>query len=53
MELTVVFVMYGNVRAVPFTVVSVTVGAAVLIVIDCAPVVPVFPAVSVCVAVMV
>jgi hypothetical protein len=48
---TVVFVVYGNVRAVPLTVVTETVGAAVLIVIDCAPDVPVFVAVSVCVAV--
>ena len=48
---TVVFVMKGNVRAVPFTVVIATTGAAVLIVIDCAPLVPVFAAVSVCVAV--
>ena len=49
---TVALVKYGNVRAVPFTVVSVTVGAAVLIVIDCAPDVPVLPAVSDCVAVI-
>ena len=48
----VVFVVYGKVRAVPLTVVKVTAGAAVLIVIDCAPLVPVFVAVSVCVAVM-
>ena len=34
---TVALVVNGNVRAVPLTVVSVTVGAAVLIVIDCAP----------------
>ena len=40
---TVRSVMSGNVRAVPLTVVSVTVGAAVLIVIDCAPLVPVLP----------
>src|SRR5262245_65044107 len=44
--LTVAFVMYGKVRAVPLTVVIVTVGAAVLIVIDCAPELPVLPAVS-------
>jgi hypothetical protein len=50
--LTVAFVMNGNVRAVPLTVVSVTVGAAVLMVIDCAPDVPVFAAVSDCVAVI-
>src|SRR3954451_20276798 len=49
---TVVFVMNGKVRAVPFTVATVTTGAAVLIVIDCAPLVPVFVAVSVWVAVM-
>src|SRR3954464_1063782 len=49
---TVAFVMNGNVRAVPFTVATVTTGAAVLMVIDCAPLVPVFVAVSVCVAVM-
>ena len=48
---TVVLVMNGNVRAVPFTVVIATTGAAVLMVIDCAPLVPVFAAVSVCVAV--
>src|SRR5262245_25263993 len=50
---TVALVMYGNVRAVPLTVVSVTVGAAVLMVIDCGPDVPVFVAVSVWVAVIV
>src|SRR5215471_12836764 len=44
--------MKGNVRAVPLTLASVTDGAAVLIVIDCAPLVPVFVAVSVCVAVI-
>ena len=44
--LTVAFVMKGNVRAVPLTEASVTVGAAVLIVIDCAPLVPMFAAVS-------
>ena len=48
---TVVLVMNGNVRAVPFTVVIATTGAAVLMVIACAPLVPVFAAVSVCVAV--
>src|SRR3954447_11976214 len=50
---TVRFVEYGNVRAVPFSVVIATVGAAVLTVIDCAPVVPRLPAVSVWVAAMV
>ena len=49
---TVVFVLKGKVRTPPLTVVSVTVGAAVLMVIDCAPLVPVLVAVSVCVAVM-
>src|SRR4051794_14668469 len=49
---TVVFVMNGNVRAVPLIVVSATTGAAVLMVIDCAPLVPLFVAVSVCVAVI-
>src|SRR4051812_21933309 len=50
---TVVFVMYGKVRGVAFTEVTVTVGAAVWTVIDLAPLVPVFDAVSVCVAVTV
>ena len=50
---TVAFVMNGKVRAVPLTVVSVTVGAAVLTMMFCAPVVPVFVAVSVCVTVIV
>ena len=40
-------------RAVPLTVVTATTGAAVLMVIDCAPLVPVFAAVSVWVAVTV
>src|SRR5262245_19461837 len=44
--LTVPFVTNGNVRAVPFTDVSETVGAAGLMVICCAPLVPVFVAVS-------
>ena len=48
---TVVFVVYGKVRAVPFTVATVTVGAEVWIVIALAPLVPVFVAVSVWVAV--
>jgi hypothetical protein len=51
--LTVAFVMKGKVRAVPLTVVNVTVGAAVFTTTFCAPVVPVFPAVSVCVTVTV
>jgi hypothetical protein len=46
-----VFVVNGNVRAVPLTVVSVTVGAVLSTVIACAPLEPVFPAVSDCVAV--
>ena len=49
---TVAFVTNGKVRAVPFTVVKVTVGAAVFSVIDCAPLEPVLPAVSDCVAVI-
>ena len=49
---TVTFVTNGNVRAVPFTDANVTVGAAVLIVIDCAPDVPTFVAESDCVAVI-
>src|SRR4051794_2495123 len=48
---TVAFVENGKVRAVPFTDVSVTVGAVVWIVMTCAPLVPVLVAVSVCVAV--
>src|SRR4051812_1157636 len=47
----VVLVMNGKVRAVPLTVVSATTGAAVLTVIDCAPLVPLLAAVSVWVAV--
>ena len=50
---TVAFVVYGNVRAVLFTEVRVTVGAAVWTVIDCAPLEPVLPAVSACVVVTV
>src|SRR4051794_31307572 len=50
---TVAFVVYGNVRTVPLTVVSVTAGAAVLMVIACAPLLPTLLAVSVCVAVTV
>src|SRR5262249_23168166 len=53
MVVTVAFVTYGHERAVPLTVVSVTVGAAVLMVIDWAPDVPVLPAVSDWVAVIV
>jgi hypothetical protein len=49
---TVAFVMNGKVRAVPFTVASVTVGAAVLIVIETGAVVVLFVAVSDCVAVI-
>src|SRR5262245_11684926 len=48
---TVALVVNGNVRATPFTVVSVTVGAVVCTVITFGPEVPVFPAVSDCVAV--
>ena len=50
---TVAFVVNGNVRAVPFTLVSVTIGAAVSIVIVLAPLVPTLAAVSVWVAVTV
>ena len=53
MVVTVAFVVYGNVRAVPFTLVSVTTGAVLSTVIDFAPLVPVFPAVSAWVAVTV
>jgi hypothetical protein len=49
---TVALVVYGNVRAVPFTVVSVTVGADVWTVMALAPDVPVLPAVLFCVAVI-
>ena len=48
---TVALLMYGNVRVVPFTVVSVTTGVVLSTVIDCAPLVPTLLAVSVCVAV--
>src|SRR4051794_29231521 len=48
---TVAFVMNGNVRAVPLMVPTVTTGAAVLTVIDCTPLEPVFVAASLCVAV--
>ena len=48
---TVAFVMNGNVRTVPLTVVRVTVGAAVLTMMFCAPVVPVLVAASVWVTV--
>ena len=41
---TIAFVRYGNVRAVPLTEVSVTTGAVLSTVIDCAPLVPVLPA---------
>ena len=50
---TVVFVESGKVRAVPFTAVSVTVGATVSTEIALAPLVPVLPAESTCVAVTV
>jgi len=43
---TLEFVVYGNVRAVPFTVVSVTTGAVVSTVIALAPLDPLFPAAS-------
>jgi len=43
---TLEFVVYGNVRAVPFTVVSVTTGAVLSTVIACTPLVPVLPAAS-------
>ena len=49
---TVALVMKGKVRAVPLIVVTATTGAAVLMVIDCAPLVPVFVAVSVWVVVI-
>ena len=48
---TVALVEYGKVRTVPLTVVSVTTGAVVSTVIVWAPLVPVLPAASVCVAV--
>jgi hypothetical protein len=43
---TVAFVVYGNVRATPFTFAMVIVGADVRMVIDFAPEVPVLPAAS-------
>jgi hypothetical protein len=43
--------VYGKVRGVPFTLVSVTAGAVVSMMIVCAPDVPVLPPLSVCVAV--
>jgi len=48
---TVALVVYGNVRPTPLTLVSVTVGPEVRIVIDFEPDVPVFPAASFWVAV--
>ena len=48
---TLVFVVYGNGRRVPFTVVRVTTGAVVSTVIVLAPLVAVFAAASVWVAV--
>src|SRR5262245_8163411 len=52
-EVTGVFVLYGNVRAVPFTVVTLTTGGAVSTTMFWGPVVPVLPATSVCVIVSV
>ena len=52
-EVTVLLVVNGNVRAVPLTVVSVTTGSVRSTVTLCAPLVPVFAAVSVWVAVIV
>ena len=49
---TVVFVVYGNERTVPLTVVSVTTGAVRSTVIVCAPLVALFVAASVWVAVI-
>ena len=43
--------MYGNVRTVPLTVVSVTTGSVLSTVMLCGPLVPVLPAVSLWVAV--
>ena len=48
---TLVFVVYGNERTVPLTVVSVTTGAVVSTVIVFVPLVPVFPPASPWVAV--
>ena len=48
---TVALVESGKVRAVPLTVVIVTTGTTRLMVMDCAPLVPVFAAVSLCDAV--
>ena len=48
---TVVFVVYGNERAVPLTVVSVTTGAVVSTVIVFAPLLALLPATSVWVVV--
>jgi hypothetical protein len=52
-DVTEAFVEKGNVRGVPLTVVIVTAGAVTSMTIDCPPLVPVFPALSVCVAVTV
>ena len=49
---TVVLLMYGNVRAMPLTVASVTTGVVLSTVIDCAPEVPTLLAVSLWVAVI-
>jgi hypothetical protein len=46
---TFAFVEYGNVRTTPFTLVTVTVGAPVSMMTDCAAGAPVLPAASVCV----
>ena len=48
---TATLVMYGNVRMVPLTAVSVTTGAVVSTVIVFAPLVPELPPLSSCVAV--
>src|SRR5262249_54338772 len=50
-DVTVTLVEYGKVRATPFTCVSVTTGAVWSIVTVWAPLVPVLPALSACVAV--
>src|SRR5262249_6583096 len=52
-DVTIAFVRYGNVRAVPFTVVMLTTGAVLSTMMFCGFVVPVLPAVSDCVAVTV
>src|SRR5262245_62738557 len=52
-DVTTWLVRYGNVRTVPFTDVSETTGTVLSTVMLCAPLVPVLPAVSDCVAVTV